>query len=144
MAKKPQDPASAIKDAFSNVDTSAMTAQFKGSAEVGEKLAKAVLAAAEKSNEISSSWAKQTISNMGTVTKVQEDPAQFGSAMTDFASSQGALATENLNAFAEIARSLQAQTIEILMEAGKSASGDAAEAMQKTADMMGVKIPGSK
>ncbi|WP_425052601.1 phasin, PhaP [Psychromarinibacter sp. S121] len=133
-----------MSDPFGNVDMGSMMEQIKGSAVVGEKLSKAALDAAEKASELSSSWTKQTIANMGDVTSVKDDPTDYAKAMTDFASSQGALAQENLNAFAQIAQALQEQTISILMEASSSMGGDAAEAVQKAADMMGMKGPGSK
>ncbi|MAQ86489.1 MAG: Phasin [Maritimibacter sp.] len=131
-------------DPFANVDMSAMMDQIKGSAVVGEKLSQAALEAAGKASELSSSWTKQTIANMGDVTSVKDDPSDYAKAMTDFASSQGALAQENLNQFAQIAQALQEQTISILMEASSSMGEEAAEAVQKAADMMGMKGPGSK
>lgn len=135
-AKKTQTPAEMFQDAIKNmpVDLDALKGQMKSSAELSEKLAKIALEAAERSNELSSDWTKQTLANVGTVAKVQEDPSDFTKAMTDFASAQSEIATRNLNAFAEIAKAVQAQTIETLMSAGKDFGADASAAMQKATD----------
>ena len=132
-AKKSLDPSAMVQDVLKNmpVDLDALKEQFKGNAEVGEKLAQAALEAAERSNELSSKWTQETLSNVGSVAKVQEDPSAYTKAMTDFAATQGEMATANLTAFAEIAKTLQEQTIEILMSAGKTFGEDAAAAMQK-------------
>lgn len=117
-------------------DMQEMMKQFKGSAAMSEQLAQAALKAAEKSNEVSNKWTKQTLANVGSVAKVQEDPADFSKALGEFASSQGSLATEQMTAFAEIAKTLQEQTIEIMMKAGGQFGEDAASAVQQATDMM--------
>ncbi len=134
--KKPQDPMSMIQDAMkaSPIDMDGMKEQMKSSAEVSEKLVRVALQAAARSNELSSTWTKETLANVGTVAKVQDEPTDFTKAMTDFASAQGELATKNLSAFAEIAKAVQEQTIEIMMSAGKSFGEDAASAMQKASE----------
>ena len=133
--KKTPDAAAMFQDAMKAmpVDMDALKDQMKSSAELSEKLAQVALAAAQRSNELSSAWTKETLANVGTVAKVQEDPSDFTKAMTDFATSQGDLATRNLSAFAEIAKAVQEQTIEIMMAAGQSFGADAASAMQKAA-----------
>ena len=134
--KKTQDPAAMFQDALKNmpVDMDGMKEQFKSSAALSQKLAQVALQAAERSNELSANWAKATLANVGTVAKVQEDPSDFTKAMTEFASAQGEMATQNLSAFAEIAKAVQEQTNEIMMSAGKTFGEDAASAMQKATD----------
>ncbi|MGB8623029.1 MAG: phasin family protein [Paracoccaceae bacterium] len=113
------------------VDTSAFQGAFKSQAALGEKMSKVALEAAEKSNEISSKWAKDTISKMGTVATVKSEPTDYTKAMTDFASSSAEMAAENMAAFAEVAKKVQMETVELMLAAGKDMSEDATSAMKK-------------
>ncbi len=114
-------------------DASAIQEAFKNNAKFGEQFTKVALEAAEQSNEIASKWTKDTIARMGDVTSVKDEPAGYGKAMTDFASAQAESAAEHMAAFAEIAKKVQMETVELMMAAGKTASGDAATAAKKTA-----------
>ena len=121
------------------VDTKSMHYAFQSQAALGEKMSKVVLEAAEKSNEISSKWAKETLSKVGSLAKVKEEPADYTKAFSDFASAAAEMAAENLAAFAEVAKKVQMDTVELMLAAGKTASEDAAAAVQKaTADVTNV------
>ncbi|ABD54035.1 phasin, PhaP [Jannaschia sp. CCS1] len=118
------------------MDMSAMTDAFKSQAAVSEKMSKVVLEAAEKSTEISSKWTKDTIAKIGDVSAAKEEPADYTKSMTDFASAQAEMATENMALFAEIAKKVQMETVELMMAAGKEASEEATAAVKKaTADV---------
>jgi len=118
------------------VDMTAMQDAFKSQASFGEKMSKVALEAAEKSTEISSKWTKDTLGKIGDVTKVKSEPADYGKAMTDFASAQAELAAENMAAFAEVAKKVQMETVELMLAAGKDMSEDATAAVKKaTADV---------
>jgi len=113
------------------VDMSAMNDAFKNSAAMGEKMSKVALDAAEKSTEISSKWTKDTISKMGDVAAVKEEPTDYTKAMTDFASAQAEMAAETMAAFAEVAKKVQMETVELMMAAGKEATEEATAAVKK-------------
>jgi len=113
------------------VDTKAMEDAFKNTAALNEKFAAVALEAAEKSTEISSKWTKDTITKLGTASKVQDEPADYAKAMTDFASASAEVAAENMAAFAEVAKKVQMETVELLMAAGKTIGEDATAAVQK-------------
>ena len=51
--------------------------------------------------------------------------------MTDFASASGEVAAENMAAFAEIAKKLQMDTVELMMAAGKDVTEGASEVVKK-------------
>jgi hypothetical protein len=120
-------------------DATAAQGAFKTTAAFGEKMTKVALEAAEKSNEISSKWAKETLSKVGSLAKVKEEPADYTKAFSDFASAAAEMAAENLAAFAEVAKKVQMDTVELMLAAGKTASEDAAAAVQKaTADVTNV------
>ncbi|MFT4783618.1 MAG: hypothetical protein ACI9IV_001356 [Paracoccaceae bacterium] len=113
------------------MDASAMQDAFKTSAALGEKMSKVAFEAAEKSTEISSKWTKETLSKMGEITKVKEEPTDYSKAMTDFASSQAEMVSEHMAAFAEVAKKVQMETVELMMAAGKDFSEDASAAVKK-------------
>jgi len=118
------------------VDTAAVQDAFKSQAAMGEKLSKVALQAAEKSAEISSKWTKETITKLGDVSKVKDEPTDYSKSLTDFASASAELAAENLAAFAEVAKKVQMETVELMLAAGKDFGEDATAAVQKaTADV---------
>lgn len=135
---KTQDFTKVMQDMMSSFPFEANAAQdaFKASAAFGEKLTKVALEAAEKSNEISSKWAKDTIAKVGKLSAVKEEPAEYTKAVSDFASAAAEIAAENLAAFAEVAKKVQMDTVELMLAAGKSAQEEATAAVQKaTADV---------
>ena len=113
------------------VDTKAFDEAVKSTAALNEKMANVALEAAEKSNEISSKWTKDTIAKLGDASKVQEEPTDYAKAVTDFASASAEVAAENMAAFAEVAKKVQMETVELMMSAGKDMGEDAAAAVQK-------------
>ena len=53
--------------------------------------------------------------------------------MTEFASAQAEVAAENMAAFAEVAKKVQTDTVDLMMTAGKDFSEDASAAVKKAA-----------
>ncbi|MEY3307967.1 MAG: hypothetical protein RLZZ413_2005, partial [Pseudomonadota bacterium] len=98
---------------------------------LAEKISKVALEAAEKSTEISSKWAKETIARMSNVSKAKAEPTDYTKAATDFASATAELATEHMAAFAEVAKKVQMETVELMLAAGKDLSEDATAAVKK-------------
>ena len=113
------------------MDMSAMNDAFKTSAAMGEKMSKVALDAAEKSTDLSSKWTKDTIAKMTDVTAVKSEPTDYTKSMTDFASAQAEMTAEHMAAFAEIAKKVQMETVELMMAAGKEASEEATAQMKK-------------
>lgn len=112
-------------------DATAAKGAFKTTAAFGEKMTKVALEAAAKSNEISSTWTKDALAKVGSLAKVKEEPADYTKAFSDFATAAAEMAAENLAAFAEVAKKVQMDTVELMLAAGKTASEDAAAAVQK-------------
>jgi len=113
------------------VDMSAFQNAFKTQAAFGEKLSKVALEAAEKSTEISSKWAMDTIAKMSAAAKAKPEAADYSKAVGDFATSAAELAAENFAAYAEVAKKVQMETVELMLAAGKDVSEEAAAAMKK-------------
>ncbi|WP_319826308.1 phasin, PhaP [Thalassovita sp.] len=133
MAKTAQDFTAIMKDMMGsfNVDTKAFEDAFKNQASLNEKLAGVALTAAEKSSDLSAKWTKETLSKLADLSKVQAEPADYAKALTDFASASSEAAAQNLAAFAEIAKKVQMETVELLMAAGKDLTEEASAAVQK-------------
>jgi hypothetical protein len=132
MTKTP-DLTKYMQDAMASfpVDAQAFQDAFKTQAALAEKISKVALEAAEKSTEISSKWAKETIARLNTVAKAKAEPTDYSKAATDFASASAELATEHLAAFAEVAKKVQMETVELMLAAGKDMSEDATAAVKK-------------
>ncbi len=138
MAKATNEYTKMMKDMMGAfpVDMTAFQGAFKSQATLAEQMSKVVLEAAEKSTEISAGWTKSTIGKFGNVTNVKEDPADYSKAMTDFASAQAEMGAESMAAFAEVAKKVQMETVELMLATGKDISDDTTAAVKKaTIDM---------
>ncbi len=113
------------------VDSKAMQDAFRSQAQLGERLSKVYLEAAEKSAETSNKWIKSTLSKMGEVSTLKQDPSDYAKSMTDFASASAELAAEHMSSYGEIAKRAQVDSGELMMAAGKDMSADVSAAMQK-------------
>jgi hypothetical protein len=134
---KTQDFGKVMQDMMASfpVDTSAFQNAFKTQAAMAEKMSKVALEAAEKSTEITTKWAKDTIAKLGDVAKAKAEPTDYTKSATDFASAAAEMASEHMAAFAEIAKKVQMETVELMLAAGKDLSEDATAAVKKaTAD----------
>ncbi|WP_324755062.1 phasin, PhaP [Roseovarius sp. Pro17] len=138
MANKAQDMNATMKEMMGAfpVDTKSMEDAFKNQAALSEKLSGVALSAAEKSAEISSAWTKTTLEKMSDMTKAKTEPADYAKAMSDFASANAEVAAENMAAFAEIAKKVQMETVELMMSAGRDLQEDASTAVKKATDDM--------
>lgn len=113
------------------MDTSAYQNAFKTQAMLAEKMSKVVLEAAEKSTEITSKWTKDTIAKMADVSKAKTDPTEYSKACSDFATAAAEMTAENMAAFAEVAKKVQMESVELMLAAGKDMSEDATAAVKK-------------
>lgn len=113
------------------VDPKAMQDAFRTQAQLGERMSKVYLEAAEKSAEVSNKWTKSALAKLGEVSTVKEEPSDYAKSMTDFASGSAELAAEYMSAYAEIAKRVQMETVELMLAAGKDMSAEATAVMQK-------------
>ena len=116
------------------VDTSAMEGSFKTAATLNEKLSGVALTAVEKSTDISSKWAKDTLTKLSDIAKAKAEPGDYAQAMTDFASANAEAAAEHMAAFAEIAKKVQMDTVELMMAAGKDLQAETTAVVKKATD----------
>ncbi|MGR3542520.1 MAG: phasin, PhaP [Hasllibacter sp.] len=115
------------------VDTSAMKDAWKTQSALAEKLSRVALDAAETSTEISAGWTKRTIGKMNDVAAVKDEPADYGKAMTDFASATAEMTAETMAQFAEVAKKVQMETVELMLAAGRETAAEATAAAKPAA-----------
>lgn len=132
MAKTP-DFTKAYQDILAKfpVDTSSLTDAFKTQSALNEKLARITLAAAERSTEISAEWAKDTIARFGELASSKDEPSDYAKAASDFASAAAEAAAEHLASYAEVAKKVQMETVDLMMTAGKDIAADAQKVAEK-------------
>jgi hypothetical protein len=98
---------------------------------MGEKMSKVALEAAEKSSELSAKWTKDAFAKITEVASAKSEPADYSKSMTDFASASAEMAAENMAAFAEIAKKVQMETVEMMLAAGKDMQDETTAAVKK-------------
>jgi hypothetical protein len=132
-ASKTQDFSAIMKDMMGAfpVDTKAVEDAFKSNTTLAEKLSGVALDAANKSTELSAKWTQDTIAKVADLSKAKEDPAEYAKSVTDFASQAAEAAAEHMAAYAEIAKKVQTETLELMMAAGKDMSEDMTKAAKK-------------
>ena len=113
------------------VDTKSFQDAMKGTTALNEKFASVAVEAAEKSAEISNKWTKDTLSRLSVISKAKSEPADYVKAMTEFASAQAEVAAENMAAFAEVAKKVQTDTVDLMITAGKEFGEDASAVVKK-------------
>jgi hypothetical protein len=113
------------------LDTAAIQDAFKNQAAMGEKMSKVALEAAEKSSELSAKWTKDAFAKITEVASAKSEPADYSKSMTDFASASAEMAAENMAAFAEIAKKVQMETVEMMLAAGKDMQDETSAAVKK-------------
>ncbi|MRX51864.1 Phasin [Paracoccus sp. S-4012] len=138
---KTTDYTKAMQDMLANmpVDTSSMNETFRTQAALGEKMARVALQAAERSTEISAQWAKDSISRMGEMMTQKDQPADYAKAMSDFAAAAAELASEHMAAYAEVAKKVQMDTVDLMLSAGRDVTKDAQNAATNVAASVGRK-----
>jgi len=133
---KTQDYTKIMQDMMSSMpmDMSKMQEAFKAQTMLGEKMAKVALDAAEKSTDISAKWAKDSLAKVGVLTSSKVEPADYAKVVSDFASASVEMATENLAAFAEVAKKVQMDTVELMLAAGKELTEETTAAVKKATE----------
>ncbi len=132
MAQTP-DYAQMMKDMMGNfpVDTSSVENLAKSQAALAEKMSAVAIEAAQKSTDLSAKWMQDTLAKLSGVTTAKAEPADYAKSVTDFMTQSAETAAEHMAAFADIAKRVQTETLELLMAAGKDMTEDMTAAARK-------------
>ncbi len=130
-----QDYTAVFKDMLAAfpMNTSAFDDAIKSQTALAEKMSAVALDAVGKSTELSAKWTQDTLTKLQGVSTAKPEPADYAKAVTDFTTDSAEVAAEHMSAFAEIAKKLQSQTVELMMAAGKDMSQDVTKAAKKAA-----------
>ncbi|WP_373352877.1 phasin family protein [Pseudoroseicyclus sp. CXY001] len=135
MAYTPSTPdyTAAFKDMMSMfpMDTKAVETMFKSQSALAEKMSHVAIDAALKSSDLSAKWTQETLGKLSEMTRAKDEPTDYAKSVTDFASSSAESAAEHMAAFAEIAKSVQTETLELMLAAGKDMTDDMTTAARK-------------
>ncbi len=136
MAAKTQDFTAVMKDMMGSfpVDTKAMDDAIKTQSSLNEKLSAGSLTAAQKSTDLSAKWAQDTLTKMTALSTAKAEPADYAKSVSDFATASAEAAAEHMASFAEIAKSVQTEALELMMAAGKDLGEDMSAAAKKATD----------
>ncbi|MXY33936.1 MAG: Phasin [Boseongicola sp. SB0664_bin_43] len=113
------------------VDAGMFKNAFRQQASITDKMSRVVLAAAEKSTEISATWTKSTLGGLGNVTNAQDDLSGYTKAMSEFAIAQAELGARSLEALADVATTAQVRTFELMLASDKDPGKGASKAARK-------------
>jgi len=116
----------------SMVDTKSASAMFASANEYTAKFNKIALVAAEKSAELSNAWVKDPLQKLEAFSKPMSEPTEAAKLTSEIAAAQMQATPEHLAKFAEVAKSAQMATIELLMAAGKDVQSEVTAAAKKT------------
>jgi hypothetical protein len=106
---------------------------FTGIAEFNGKLAEIALDTAKKNTALSQAWANDTLGSIDVLSKRQENVSGYATAAKEFASVQAQSAPEKVNAFAEVIKQAQIQTVELLFSAGTELQANTSKVAKKAA-----------
>ena len=133
MVANTQDFTAVMKDFMGSfpVDTKTVEDAIKTQSSLNEKLSAVSLTAAQKSTDLSAKWAQEALTKMTTFSSVKTDPADYMKSVSNFASESAEAAAEHMASFAEIAKSVQTEALELMMAVGKNISTDISSVANK-------------
>jgi hypothetical protein len=132
MTKTP-DYTKLFQDMFAGKfgDMKAVNEMMQNAADYSAKFNKIALDAAEKNAELSNAWMKDTLTKYSVFTKTQSEPADYAKVATDVMTAQAQAAPEHVAKFAEVAKTAQMATVELMMAAGKEMQTELADTAKK-------------
>jgi hypothetical protein len=138
---KTQDMTAMMKDFMGAMpmDMKFAEGMFKTQSAFAEKMSAVAIDAAQKSTDLTAKWMHDTLAKVSGLAKAKAEPADYAKSMTDFVQASSQSAAEHMAAFAEIAKKVQTETLELMLAAGKEVSEDVSEAAKKaTAEVSAV------
>lgn len=109
-----------------NVDTKAYEDVLKNAAEFNAKLGKVAVDAAKKNAELTNAWTQDVLARFDNANTACGNPVEYAAAASDFATAEARALPERLAQFAEVAKTAQLNTVDLLISAGKTVQEKAA------------------
>ncbi len=103
-----------------NVDTKAYEDVFKNAADFNAKLGKVAVDAARKNAELTNAWTQDVLARFDNANTARGNPVEYAAAASEFATAEVRALPERLAQFAEVAKTAQLHTVDLLISAGKT------------------------
>lgn len=114
-----QDFTNFFKDVPFAFDSAAVTDAWKTGATFGERFAAIAVDAANKSNDITTNTVKEALTFLRTVTKVQDEPAEYTKVVSNFGTAQAELVKTHFEALGDVAKLAQSDATELMATTGQ-------------------------
>ena len=114
-----QDFINIFKTVPTAVDSAAMIDAWKTWATFGERFSAIAVDAASKSTDITANTVQETLALLRTVTKVQDEPADYTKVVADFGAAQSELVKAHFEALGDVAKLAQNDATELLTTTGQ-------------------------
>ena len=129
-----QNTKSAMADRQTLFDPKGYQDVFKTWAQNSERMMALAAESATRSTDIASETAKEAFSNLREVTKVRNEPADYGKAYSDFAQKQMDLFMRTAQTMSEVGQKTGAEARDLATKAGEDMSQKAQSNAQSAAD----------
>ena len=137
MTKQNTQSKSSTNDIQSLFDPQGYQDVFKTFASMNERMTVNFVEAGNRSTDIASETAKEALSNMRDAAQVRDEPAEYGTAYSEFVQKQMDLFMRTMQSYADVMQKAGSETTELASEAGKEIADKAIDNAEAAANMAG-------
>ena len=137
MTKQNTQSKSSTNDIQSLFDPQGYQDVFKTFASMNERMTVNFVEAGNRSTDIASETAKEALSNMRDAAQVRDEPAEYGTAYSEFVQKQMDLFMRTMQSYADVIKKAGSETTELASEAGKEIADKAIDYAEAAANMAG-------
>ena len=137
MTKQNTQSKSSTNDIQSLFDPQGYQDVFKTFASMNERMTVNFVEAGNRSTDIASETAKEALSNMRDAAQVRDEPAEYGTAYSEFVQKQMDLFMRTMQSYADVIQKAGSETTELASEAGKEIADKAIDNAEAAANMAG-------
>jgi polyhydroxyalkanoate synthesis regulator protein len=137
MTKQNAQSKSAANDIQSLFDPQGYQEGFKTIAGINERMMANFVEAGNRSTDIASESAKESLSNMREAAQVRDEPAEYGAAYSEFVKKQTDLFMRTMQSYADVMQKAGSETTELASKAGKDIAEKARDNVEHVANTAG-------
>ena len=137
MTKQNTQSKAAANDIQSLFDPQSFQDPLKTFASMNERMTVNFVEAGNRSTDIASESAKEALSNMRDAAQVRDEPAEYGTAYSEFVQKQMDLFMRTMQSYADVIQKAGSETTELASEAGKEIADKAIDNAEAAANKAG-------
>ena len=137
MTKQNTQSKAAANDIQSMFDPQGYQDTFKTFASMNQRMTTNFVEAGNRSTDIASESAKEALSNMRDAAQVRDEPAEYGTAYSEFVQKQMELFMRTMQSYADVMQKAGSDTTELASDAGKEIAEKAADNVEAAANKAG-------